>query len=103
MAPSLSKKAIFYIKADKILKTGERTYTADSVQITTCDGESPVWDITGRKMDVTVEGYGFVNHAALRVKQVPVLYSPFLAFPVKLKRQTGLLAPPDRLLGQKGF
>ena len=54
-------------------------------------------------MDVTVEGYGFVNHAALRVKQVPVLYSPFLAFPVKLKRQTGLLAPQIGSSDRKGF
>jgi LPS-assembly protein len=40
-----------------------------------------------------VEGYGFVKHAALWAKKAPVLYTPFMVFPVKLKRQTGLLAP----------
>ena len=97
------KKSNFHVKADKIQKTGPRTYVADRVQVTTCDGDTPVWDITGKKMDVTVEGYGFVNHAALRLKTLPVLYSPFLAFPVKLKRQTGLLAAQIGSSDRKGF
>jgi LPS-assembly protein len=49
-----------------------------------------------------VEGYGFVKHAALWAKKVPVLYSPFLVFPVKLKRQTGLLAPQFGYSDRKG-
>jgi LPS-assembly protein len=97
------KKSNLHIKADKIQKTGARTYVADRVQITSCDGDAPVWDITGKKLDVTVEGYGFVKHAALRVKNVPVLYSPFLSFPVMLKRQTGLLDPQIGSSDRKGF
>ncbi len=97
------KKSNFHIKAEKILKTGARSYQADRVQITTCSGETPAWRITGKNMDVTVEGYGFVKHAALHVKKVPVLYTPFLAFPVKLKRQTGFLAPRIGSSDRKGF
>ena len=83
----------FYIKGNKIQKVGKDSYTVDKASITTCDGDTPAWKITGRNLRVTIEGYGFVNHAALWAKKVPVLYTPFLVFPVKLKRQSGLLPP----------
>ena len=87
------KENHFYIKGDKIQKVGKDSYAVDKASITTCDGEKPAWKITGRNLKVTIEGYGFVKHAALWAKKVPVFYTPFLVFPLKLKRQSGLLAP----------
>jgi LPS-assembly protein len=92
----------FYIKGDKIQKVGKDSYAADKASVSTCDGDSPAWKITGRNLKVTVEGYGFVKHAALWAKKVPVLYTPFLVFPVKLKRQTGLLTPLVGYSDRKG-
>jgi LPS-assembly protein len=92
----------FYIKGDKIQKLGKDSYAAEKASISTCDGDTPAWKITGRNLKVTVEGYGFVKHAALWAKKVPVLYTPFLVFPVKLKRQTGLLAPQIGYSDRKG-
>jgi LPS-assembly protein len=92
----------FYIKGDKIQKVGKDSYTAEKATVSTCDGDQPAWKITGRNLKVTVEGYGFVKHAALWAKKVPVLYSPYLVFPVKLKRQTGLLAPRFGISSRKG-
>ncbi len=83
----------FYIRGDKIEKTGENTYSIDQPVATTCDGENPDWRIAGSKMKVTVEGYGWVTHARLAVKGVPIFYTPFIAFPAKTKRQTGFLFP----------
>ncbi len=93
----------FYIKGDRILKTGDGSYTVEGPSITSCDGEKPDWKITGKKIDVTIEGYGYVTHAALWAKSVPVLYSPILAFPAKTKRQTGLLVPQIGTSQRKGF
>ncbi|MBW1841633.1 MAG: LPS-assembly protein LptD [Deltaproteobacteria bacterium] len=87
------KENNFHIKGDTLRKTGKNTYTAENVSITTCNGDKPAWKITGKNLKVAIEGYGTVRHAALRVKNVPVLYSPFLTFPVKSKRQSGLLLP----------
>ena len=92
----------FFITGDTIQKVGKDSYAADKASVSTCDGKSPAWRITGRNLKVTVEGYGFVKHAALWAKKVPVLYSPFLVFPVKLKRQTGLLAPQFGYSDRKG-
>ncbi len=96
------KENHFYIKGDKIQKVGEYSYAVDKASISTCDGDQPAWKITGRNLNVTVEGYGTVRHAALWAKKVPVLYTPYLVFPVKLKRQTGLLAPQIGYSDRKG-
>lgn len=98
----------FYIRGKKIQKTGKDSYAVDKASITTCDsdtcdGDTPAWKITGRNLKVTIEGYGYVNHAALWAKKIPVLYTPFLVFPVKLKRQSGLLMPLFGYSERKGW
>lgn len=92
----------FYLSGDLIRKTGVQTYTADRFTGTTCDGPDPDWKITGRDLKVTIEGYGFSKHATLWAGIVPVLYSPYLIFPVKLKRQSGLLIPEIGYSQRKG-
>ncbi|MFZ0611041.1 MAG: LPS assembly protein LptD, partial [Desulfobacterales bacterium] len=87
------RKNNFHITGKKILKTGETTYKIENAGVTTCDGEQPDWIIHGKKIDVTLEGYGIVKGATLRAGGVPVLYSPYLVFPANTDRQTGLLAP----------
>ncbi len=91
-----------YLSGHKIEKTGPQTYTADQIRITSCDGPDPDWELTGRKLKVTVEGYGYATHTALWAGRMPVLYSPILVFPVKLKRQSGLLMPEFGYSDRKG-
>jgi len=83
----------FYIRGDKIEKLGENTYAAEKASVSSCDGRTPAWKITGRKLNVTLEGYGVVRHAALWARDVPILYTPIFVFPAKRERQTGLLPP----------
>lgn len=83
----------FYVKGDKIEKKGENTYFIEQPRATTCDGESPDWEIAGSEMDVTIEGYGKVKDARFLTKGLPIFYSPFVLFPAKTKRQSGFLLP----------
>ena len=93
----------FYIFGNKIRKIGPDTYTAEKATITTCDGPEPDWKITGRDVEVTIEGYGFVSHAALWARKLPILYTPYLIFPVKIKRQSGLLTPRAEISDRRGL
>ena len=93
----------FYIRGDKITKTGKDTYQAGKASLTSCSGDAPDWKISVRDVKVTMEGYGVAKHATLWAKNMPTLYSPFLAFPAKTKRQTGLLAPQYSISDRKGF
>ncbi len=93
----------FHIKGDEINKTGKNTYEADQATLTSCNPDNPDWKISGKEIKVTIEGYGFAKHATFWTKNIPAVYSPFLAFPVKTKRQTGLLAPKFSSSEKKGF
>ena len=87
------KQNNFYIKGGKIQKLAENTYYIEDAVVTSCEGENPDWVITGKSLKVTLEGYGYVKHAALWAKKVPVVYTPFFIFPAKTKRQSGFLFP----------
>ena len=96
------KENHFYIRGDRIEKTGKDTYQAKQASVTSCDGDRPDWIITGRTLNVTIEGYGTATHATLKARDVPVLYVPYLVFPAKTKRQTGLLVPEVGVSDRKG-
>ncbi len=105
----ISKGTIFiqknhiYISGENIKKTGKFSYSAEKGSITSCSGEVPDWKISGRNIDVSVEGYGTASHTILWAKKAPVMYSPYLVFPVKTKRQTGFLIPRIASSDRKGF
>ncbi|MGD8959101.1 MAG: LptA/OstA family protein, partial [Desulfobacteraceae bacterium] len=83
----------FFIRGETIQKVGPRDFKIHRAVLTSCDGDPPAWKITGRNLKVALEGYGTVTHPVLWVRNVPLLYSPFMVFPVKEKRQSGLLTP----------
>ena len=87
------KKNNYHLTGTRIWKTGESSYRVLDGTITSCDGDDPPWIIRAKDFDVTVEGYGEVHQATLRARNIPVLYSPYLIFPAKTKRQSGLLMP----------
>jgi LPS-assembly protein len=83
----------FYVKGDKIEKTGESTYFIKQPVATTCNGDDPDWQIAGSEMKVTIEGYGLMKNARFLAKGLPVFYSPYLPFPAKTVRQSGFILP----------
>jgi LPS-assembly protein len=97
------QKNHLYLHGEQIRKTGKFTYDARKGSITSCDGETPDWKITGKDVNVTIEGYGFAKDTVFWVRNAPALYSPFLMFPVKTQRQSGLLMPEFSSSGRQGF
>jgi len=83
----------YYIRGSHMQKVGEDTYLVQECTLTTCDGAHPGWTITGSEVKVTIEGYGTVKNSAFRVKGLPIIYVPYMIFPAKTKRQSGLLPP----------
>lgn len=65
------------------------SYTACDV----CQGKSPLWQIDARKVSYDAAGQNInYNDAVLRVKNIPVFYTPFLSHPSpEVKRRSGLL------------
>jgi LPS-assembly protein len=96
------KESNFHITANKIQKTGENTYRIDEASLTTCDGEKPDWKITGKDIKIKEDGSGTAKHATMRVKDIPVLYSPYFYYPANRDRQSGFLMPEFASSDRKG-
>ncbi len=82
-----------HIRGTSMMRLGPNTYVVRGCRVTTCDGDTPDWSVTGSEVNVTLEGYGKIKNAAFRIRNFPVFYIPYAVFPVKTKRQTGLLPP----------
>ncbi|MEJ2039717.1 MAG: LptA/OstA family protein, partial [Desulfosarcinaceae bacterium] len=96
------KESHFYIFGDEISKTGKDTYQVRQATFTTCDGPDPAWKITGSDLAIRIEGYGTAKNVAFWAKKMPLFYSPYLIFPAKTKRQSGLLMPEIGYSDRKG-
>lgn len=92
-----------HIRGSSMTRSGPNTYVVRGCRVTTCDGDTPDWSVTGSEIKVTLEGYGQIRHAAFRIRNFPVFYVPYAIFPVKTKRQTGLLPPRLGYSDQNGY
>jgi LPS-assembly protein len=63
----------------------------------------PAWSFATNELNLNLEGYATVWGTTFRVKDVPVLYTPFFILPAKTKRQTGFLTPQPGSSSLDGF
>ncbi|MET1161203.1 MAG: LPS-assembly protein LptD [Pseudoxanthomonas sp.] len=89
--------------ADSIDMTGAKGRLHGSTY-STCDPQQRVWELRSNRIDVdTDEGWGVAHGATVRIGKVPVLYVPWLKFPIDDRRHTGLLYPAISMSGRNGF
>lgn len=93
----------YYFSGAEVDKVGDDVYTVTDGTFTSCSGETPAWSFKLSKGRVTVDGYARVKNASMRIKKVPVLYTPYLLWPVKQERTSGLLVPQPSYSQRHGF
>ena len=80
----------------EIAKTGAQTYRFEKGRFTTCrcaDGERDPWEIKADSAELEIGGYGTARNTTFEVLGVPVVWLPWMIYPLKTERQTGLLFP----------
>ena len=95
-----------HLEGESIEKTGLDTYRIVDGWAITCkldEGETPPWSFSSAKTDIRPGGYAVLKHAMFRIKDVPVLYTPYMIVPVKNTRQTGFLFPEFSYSSNSGF
>lgn len=83
----------FYAQGEYIAKTGPKEYELREGFLTTCDPVKSDWKIKYRQMTVRLDGTATANHTSFWIRDLPVLYTPYVALPVQLTRQSGFLLP----------
>jgi LPS-assembly protein len=61
---------------------------------TTCPPGNYDWELTAKEVDLDrADGTGTARNAKLAFKGVPILYTPYITFPIDDRRRSGLLVP----------
>lgn len=80
--------------AGNLKKRGDRYIYIDNATYTTCEPGNNAWQLKASDVDIdTVRGIATGKNVRLAVKDWPVLYMPWIRFPVSDNRATGLLFP----------
>jgi LPS-assembly protein len=82
-------------QADVILYRDEDgIITIDNGAFSRCEPGDDSWILRGASIDINQEtGRGTARHVTLRVQGVPIIYTPYINFPVNNERASGFLAP----------
>lgn len=92
-----------FVKVRRLFKTGRRTYLAEDGWLTACTDRVPKWSFSIRKARIDLDGTARLSHTVFRVKQVPLLYFPYLILPTEKKeRSSGFLLPSTGSSTTKG-
>jgi lipopolysaccharide assembly outer membrane protein LptD (OstA) len=91
-----ARASAFRMSGDRVRKTGPETYTFEKGSFTTCrcpeQGRDP-WTIRAEEADLEVGGYATARNSTFEVLGVPVIWLPWMIYPVKTERETGFLLP----------
>jgi lipopolysaccharide assembly outer membrane protein LptD (OstA) len=96
----------FLMSGDTIQKTGENSYVFDRGRFTSCkcpEGEKEPWVLTAKSADLDIGGYGTARNTAFEVLGVPVVWLPWMIYPLKSDRATGFLFPVWNASSRNGF
>lgn len=83
----------FFFFAKRVHKYGADRVRLESATITTCTQPVPYWSFSVSTAHVRLDHYARMRNVRLRAKKVPVVYLPYLVWPVKPERAAGLLFP----------
>ncbi len=88
--------------ADKIVyKEVGGIITIDNGVFTRCEPGDNAWELAGERIVLDRDrGIGTARDLTLRIKDIPVMYLPWIRFPINDERATGFLAP---VLGSRRY
>jgi lipopolysaccharide assembly outer membrane protein LptD (OstA) len=93
----------FYFEAVQVQKTESDRYVIVDATFTTCTQPIPYWSFKVARGTIHLDNYAYLHHVSFRVEKVPAFYSPYLVWPIKEDRATGLLFPEFGFSRSRGF
>jgi LPS-assembly protein len=81
------------LTATKLVRINDNEFIATISELTSCDMPEPSWKFGAKNLDVDLQGYATGRHVIFYIKDIPVLYLPWMAFPVAMEKRSGILIP----------
>lgn len=92
----------FHLSGKKITRNSEEDIQVQEGSLTTCDGAVPAWKFGAEELNVNLQEYGTGKNVVFYIKDKPVMYLPWIGFPVIRDRQSGFLLPRVGWSNKKG-
>ncbi len=92
-----------HVRGKTIERLGALDYRIEKGTFTTCDGDVPSWKFGASHVDVTLGGYARARNTIFYLKNIPSLYFPYIIYPAKTERESGLLIPGVGYSSKRGF
>ena len=91
-------------KAKTVKRESESVITLQQGSFTQCTPDDQLWLVDADKIRLDSEtGWGTARNATVKVKDVPVFYTPYITFPIDDRRKSGFLFPSLGSSGDNGF
>lgn len=89
--------------ASAIVKLDDSLSRYQNILYTSCDPDDSDWQMTAGQLDINhASGRGIAHHATIYIQDIPVLYLPYLQFPIDDRRMSGILTPVIGFSGLNG-
>lgn len=82
-----------HLVARSLEKSGPEEYRAQDAIISTCPLPRQAWSFKAKTLELEVTGMAVAKGVTFRVRELPVLYSPWVAVPINRSRRSGFLLP----------
>lgn len=80
--------------AEAFIIDNSKSLQLDEATFTTCPGDDPSWLFSSSEINISQEeGWGEAWNTVFKIADVPVLYIPYITFPITDVRKSGLLFP----------
>lgn len=93
----------YVVTGKKIIQTSSDAIYGEEAEYTTCKDCPESWSIFGKKINITIGKYVRITHAFIKVNGVITMYIPYIVFPIKQKRESGVLFPLLGFSSDDGF
>ncbi len=99
----LGKKNNYRISGKILEKQGENYYYSPEATFTTCDTPIPDWCFKGKEVNIVMGDTIKSQGTSFRIKDLPVLYSPYMSASIDTERHTGFLIPMPGYSNTRGI
>ncbi|WP_455380978.1 LPS-assembly protein LptD [Acidihalobacter prosperus] len=91
-------------QASRINRQGPSQTTLHQATYSTCPMGHRAWQLSASKVHLNqADEVGTAHNVVIRFKGIPILYTPYLTFPLSNRRKTGLLPPVIGQSSNTGF
>jgi LPS-assembly protein len=81
------------LTGDRIVRNDDGTLTLSNTEMTTCELPDPSWKFSAEQLEVNPKGYAIGRNLVFYIRDTPVMYVPWMAFPASGEKKSGLLLP----------